>query len=136
MSQILVLEQRAERISEFRRLLEPEYKLTFADSTKDAIEKAKNNNYVLYISALHLPRTEAGENIFDFLRAMKADPKTKVVPFFCCCIRPSTMMQSMADLMSTTAKSLGVNDFELVKDGELSLMPQRVKSLVDSGKRG
>jgi hypothetical protein len=83
-----------------------------------------------------LPRTEAGENVFDFLRAMKADPKTKAVPFFCCCIRPSTMMQSMADLMSNTAKNLGVNDFELVKEGELSQMPQRVKSLLEVGKKG
>ena len=96
MTQILILEQRAERISEFRRLLEPQYQLTFANSTKEAIEKAQKNSYGLYISALHLPRTESGENVFDFLRAMKTDAKTKTVPFFCCCIRPSNMMQSMA----------------------------------------
>src|ERR1700678_500712 len=108
MTQILILEQRPERIAEFRRLLEPKYNLTFADSLKQAVQTAKEKNFVLYISALHLPRTDTpGESVFDFVKAMKADPKTKSVPFFYCCIKPSTMMQSMADVMKSTAKNLG-----------------------------
>jgi CheY-like chemotaxis protein len=136
MSQILILEQRPERMAEFRRLLEPKYNLTFADSLKKAIQTAKEKDFVLYISALHLPRTETpGESVFDFVKATKADPKTKEIPFFYCCIKPSTMMQSMADVMQSTAKSLGAEFFELVNPGELSAMPEHVAEAVESGRK-
>jgi CheY-like chemotaxis protein len=135
MAKILILEQRPERISEFKRLLEPKYKLTFADSVKDAVTKSRTESYDLFVSALFLPRTETStESVFDFARAAKAESRTKSVPFYFCCIRPSNMMQSMADALQSTATAIGAEYFELLKSEDLSNLPNQVAKAIAARK--
>jgi CheY-like chemotaxis protein len=135
MAKILILEQRTERITEFKRLLEPKYSLTFAESVKDAVTKAKTDNFDLFVSALFLPRTEsASESVFDFARAAKAESRTKNVPFYFCCIKPSNMMQTMADALQSTAHAIGVEHFELLKNEDLSTLPANVAKAIAARK--
>jgi CheY-like chemotaxis protein len=135
MAKILILEQRPERIVEFKRLLESKYNLTFAESVKDAITRSKVENYDLFVSALFLPRTEtASESVFDFARAAKAESRTKSVPFYFCCIKPSNMMQSMADALQSTAQAIGADCFELIGQNDLSNLPNQVAKLIAARK--
>lgn len=136
MSQILILEARPERVTEFRLLLEPKYNLTFVPSVRQAVQTAKRRNFVLFISALHLPEPEhPDESVFDFLRAVKLDPKTKAVPFFVCCIRPSEITQSMADALLTAARALGADYFEMCKPGDLSGLQEHVRLHIETAKK-
>ncbi len=136
MAKILILEQRPERISEFKRLLASKYDVVFADSVKDAVTKSKIENYDLFVSALFLPRTEtSSESVFDFARAAKNEPRTKTVPFYFCCIKPSNMMQSMADALQSTATSIGADCFELVGQNDLSNVPTQIAKLIAARKK-
>jgi CheY-like chemotaxis protein len=135
MTQILILEQRPERIAEFRRLLEPKYTLVFVDSVMKAMQAAKLGRFVLFISALHLVDDYSDDSIFDFLRAVKADPRISSVPFFLCCIGPSPLTLSMADALKITARALGADYFELVSADALSAMPALVMRAVETGKK-
>lgn len=136
MTQILILEQRPARIAAFRNVLEPDYNLTFVDSVKKAKQAAKEGNFVLFVSALHLEAPQdTNDSVFDFLRAVKENPKTKFVPFYFCCIRPSHFTETMADALETTARMLGAEYFELIREGGATRMYQHIKNAIDTGKR-
>ena len=78
MTTILVTDNSPVNIQLARSTLEPfGYKIVAAANVRDALALARESPPDLILSDLHMP----GQDGFDFIRAVKADPVLKSIPF-------------------------------------------------------
>jgi CheY-like chemotaxis protein len=123
---ILILEQREEQIAAYRNLF-LRYDLTFAASANEAICAANKSNFQIFLSSLHLDCSNLGdESVFDFVKAVKANPSTRETPFFFCGFKPCAIAEDIYHALESTAKKMGADYFEIVKSGDYSKISRKI----------
>jgi two-component system cell cycle response regulator len=78
MTTILVVDNSLVNLELVRSTLGPfGYKIVAAPNVQEAVTLARQNQPDLILSDLHMP----GQDGFDFIRAVKADPELRAIPF-------------------------------------------------------
>ncbi|MDR3614210.1 MAG: hypothetical protein P4L53_11660 [Candidatus Obscuribacterales bacterium] len=106
MARILILQEMEQNIDNLKEALEPHgHKLFIKQRELAALDTLKHEPIDLIIAAVYLRESD----VFDFLKAVKAQDSTHEIPFVFYCSAISTFAKSVRGGLKIAAKAMGAD---------------------------
>jgi CheY-like chemotaxis protein len=125
---ILALIEHPEHVAEVKRCLRyAGNEVCLVDSFTKAIAILKNHSFDLIISDVHL---ENDGSVFDFLKWIKNDRRSRRSPFVLFSLEPSDLAKYFADGVSIAARCLGAAKYISMEKFDPSLLNEEIAELL------
>lgn len=124
MARILVLQEMEKNISNLQEALEPHgHELFVMNRELQALNTLKHEQIDLIIAAVYLQESD----VFDFLKAVKAQEKYKHIPFVFYCSAVSTFARSVRGGLKIAAEHLGVDLYVTMEEFDADLLCEQIE---------
>ena len=107
MANILILQEASGRYQAIRKSLQDNHTLLFAENSQDALALLDEQPIDLIISRVHLERS----NVFEFIRAVKMNPKHKNIRFVCFSATRSQLAKVLDATLAHATAVMGADQY-------------------------